>query len=165
VTAGIRPATEADLPAITRLEDATFVSDAWSHEQMAAELRSEHTSYLVAVDDVDGVVGYGGVLAPIASTDADIQTLAVASSFRRAGLGRALMVELIGAARLAGAERVFLEVRADNPAAQALYSDLGFVGVGTRPHYYQPDDVDAIVMRLALEAAAGGGPGPIGRAS
>lgn len=165
MTLAIRPATASDLPAITRLEDSTFVSDAWSHEQMAAELASEHTTYLVVVDDVDGVVGYGGVLAPSASPDADIQTIAVAPSFRRAGLGRALMAEMIGAARLAGAERVFLEVRADNPAAQTLYADLGFVEVGVRPHYYQPDDVDAVVMRLEFGEVATSSPGPVGSAS
>ena len=45
---------------------------------------------------------------------------------------------------------VFLEVRADNPVAQALYRSEGFVEVGRRARYYQPDDVDAIVMKLDL---------------
>ena len=47
---------------------------------------------------------------------------------------------------------VFLEVRADNPVAQALYASEGFAEVGRRPRYYQPDDVDAIVMQLDLRA-------------
>nr|WP_208020648.1 ribosomal protein S18-alanine N-acetyltransferase [Labedella phragmitis] len=158
----MRPAAVEDLEEILALEEDTFVSDAWSRPQMASELASPHTSYLVVVDDVEGVVGYGGVLAPSGSEDADIQTIAVAPSFRRAGLGRAIMAELIGAARLAGAERVFLEVREDNPAARALYADLGFVAIGVRPHYYQPDDVDAIVMRLEFEPPADAGVGPVG---
>ena len=45
---------------------------------------------------------------------------------------------------------VFLEVRADNPVAQALYASEGFFEVGRRPRYYQPDDVDAVVMKLDL---------------
>jgi ribosomal-protein-alanine acetyltransferase len=158
----MRPAAAEDLEAILALEEDTFVSDAWSRPQMASELTSPHTSYLVVVDDVEGVVGYGGVLAPRGSDDADIQTIAVAPSFRRAGLGRAIMAELIGAARLAGADRVFLEVREDNPAAQALYADLGFAAIGVRPHYYQPDDVDAIVMRLEFEPPSAAGVGPVG---
>jgi ribosomal-protein-alanine acetyltransferase len=158
----MRPAAPTDLDAILALEEETFVNDAWSREQMESELASPHTSYVAVVDDVDGLVGYGGVLAPSGSDDADIQTIAVAPSFRRAGLGRAIMAELIGAARLAGAGRVFLEVRADNPAAQSLYADLGFVEVGVRPHYYQPDDVDAIVMRLEFEAPAATAVGPVG---
>lgn len=159
----MRPASSADIEEILALEQATFVNDAWSREQMAAELESPHTSYVVVEDDVDGIVGYGGVLAPSGSEDADIQTIAVSPSYRRAGLGRAIMAELIGAARLAGAIGVFLEVREDNPAAQALYTDLGFVAIGVRPHYYQPDDVDAVVMRLEFEPTASAtAVGPVG---
>jgi N6-L-threonylcarbamoyladenine synthase/ribosomal-protein-alanine N-acetyltransferase len=44
---------------------------------------------------------------------------------------------------------VFLEVRADNPGARALYESLGFAEIAVRPDYYQPDGVDAVIMRLA----------------
>ena len=54
------------------------------------------------------------------------------------------------AARERGARQVFLEVRADNPVAQRLYASEGFVELGRRPRYYQPDDVDAVVMKLDL---------------
>ncbi|RUQ98928.1 ribosomal protein S18-alanine N-acetyltransferase [Labedella endophytica] len=165
MSVAIRPASSEDLAGILGLEESIFVNDAWSPAQMRAELGSPHTSYVVVVDDVEGIVGYGGVQAPSASPDADIQTIAVVPSFRRAGLGRAIMAELIGAAWEVGAERVFLEVRADNPAAQALYVDLGFEEVGVRPHYYQPDDVDAVVMRLEFHGGASAGPGPIGASS
>ncbi len=47
---------------------------------------------------------------------------------------------------------VFLEVRADNPVAQALYESEGFIEIARRPRYYQPDDIDAIVMKLDLVA-------------
>ncbi len=49
---------------------------------------------------------------------------------------------------------VFLEVRADNPVAQALYASEGFAELGRRPRYYQPDGVDALVMRLDVAAWA-----------
>jgi ribosomal protein S18 acetylase RimI-like enzyme len=42
----------------------------------------------------------------------------------------------------------FLEVRADNDAAVALYESEGFEAIDRRVGYYQPDGVDAIVMRL-----------------
>ena len=60
------------------------------------------------------------------------------------------MLSLIDEARQRGASEIFLEVRADNPGAQALYESLGFEGIAIRPRYYQPDDVDAIVMRLSI---------------
>jgi ribosomal-protein-alanine acetyltransferase len=104
------------------------------------------------VAERDGeVVGYSGLRAVASAADADIQTIAVAPKARRLGLGRALMNEMIAEATRLGAREIFLEVRADNPNAQRLYSTLGFEPLGVRPHYYQPDDVDAVVMRLALE--------------
>jgi [ribosomal protein S18]-alanine N-acetyltransferase len=41
-------------------------------------------------------------------------------------------------------------VRADNPGARALYESLGFAEIAVRPNYYQPDGVDAVIMRLAV---------------
>ena len=48
---------------------------------------------------------------------------------------------------------MLLEVRADNPAAQALYAQHGFEAIAVRPRYYQPDDVDAVVMRAEVRAS------------
>jgi N6-L-threonylcarbamoyladenine synthase/ribosomal-protein-alanine N-acetyltransferase len=148
----LRRAAEADLDAIMELERSTFVTDAWSQTSMRTELMGEHGYYLVAVpvDDAARIDGYGGLFAPRGAVEADIRTIAVAPHARRHGLGRALMLALIGEARKRGARDVFLEVRADNPGAQTLYRTLGFEEIGVRPRYYQPDGVDAIVMRLAV---------------
>ncbi|WP_426626242.1 ribosomal protein S18-alanine N-acetyltransferase [Leifsonia sp. McL0607] len=134
------------------IERSTFVTDAWSADTMRGELAGPHGYYLVAVplDDPDRIDGYAGLLAPRGSGDGDIQTIAVVPHARRHGLGRALMLALIGEARHRGATEVFLEVRADNPGAQTLYRALGFVEISVRPRYYQPDGVDAIVMRLTV---------------
>ena len=48
-----------------------------------------------------------------------------------------------------GAERVILEVRADNDAARALYAGAGFTTLQTRRGYY-PGGVDALVLALDL---------------
>jgi ribosomal protein S18 acetylase RimI-like enzyme len=96
------------------------------------------------------VVGYAGLLAPLHNGDADIQTIAVAPSVRQRGLGRMLMVAVLRHAVDRGDPNVFLEVRADNPNAQALYVSLGFEQIAVRPHYYQPDDVSAHIMRLTI---------------
>ncbi|MHA7985564.1 ribosomal protein S18-alanine N-acetyltransferase [Rathayibacter sp. CAU 1779] len=145
----LRRATPADLDAIMVLESSIFVTDAWSAEGVASELAGEHSHYLVVEADGD-IVAYGGLRAVHGSTDADIQTIAVAPGSRRHGLGRRLMVAMIDEAASRGVRDVFLEVRADNPNAQQLYLSLGFEALAVRPHYYQPDDVDAVVMRLTL---------------
>ena len=76
----------------------------------------------------------------------------IAEAARGRGRGRALLRALLETARERGAREIFLEVRDDNPTATALYASEGFVEIGRRPRYYQPDDVDAIVMKLDLAA-------------
>ena len=151
----LRGATIADLDAIMAIETPTFTTDAWSKQNMRSELLSPHTVYLVAFDDGAPEVtsGYAGLLAPRGGGQADIQTIAVADDARRRGLGRELMTTLIDAATERGATEIFLEVRADNPGAQELYHSLGFEQIAVRPRYYQPDGIDALIMRLALESA------------
>lgn len=154
MTLSFRRATVDDLDRIWALEVATFPSDAWSRDLLRAELGGRHGYYLIASDDASHpdapILGYAGLRAPSGSDQADIQTIAVASSARRRGLGRALMIALLAEARSRGASEVFLEVRADNPHAQALYASLGFEQIDVRPRYYQPDGVDAHVMRAVL---------------
>ncbi|GAA4050357.1 ribosomal protein S18-alanine N-acetyltransferase [Agromyces indicus] len=151
----LRHARPDDLDAVMALERATFASDAWPESAMRSELSAQHTHYLVAIDDRDpeAILAYAGLLAPRGSGQGDIQTIAVAPSRRGAGLGRALMHALIDEARRRGVTELFLEVRADNPVARGLYESLGFVEIDVRRGYYQPDGVDAVVMRLAVPPA------------
>jgi len=116
---------------------------------MAAELASPHTVYLVA-ESADEVVAYAGLSAALRAEQADLQTIAVDSTHRRLGVGTVLVQHLLALARERGAREMMLEVRADNPGAEALYERHGFARIAVRPRYYQPDDVDAIVMRAEL---------------
>ena len=149
----IRPATGDDLAAIMVLERASFPTDAWSEAMMREELASPHGWY-VAVEEAGRLVGYAGLRAVRGAADADIQTIAIAAASRGRGRGRVLLRALLAEAVARGARQMFLEVRADNPLAQALYASEGFLEAGRRPRYYQPDDVDAVVMTLDLRAWA-----------
>jgi ribosomal-protein-alanine N-acetyltransferase len=146
----LRPATADDLPAIMGLENEVFGAEAWSEEAMRRDMADPHCVYVVAEQDDAGAMrflGYAGLLCPAGSGDGDIQTIAVAPEARGRGLGRALMLVLLQRAEERRAERIFLEVRADNVVAKVLYSSLGFEEIAVRPHYYQPEGIDAIVMR------------------
>ncbi len=79
-----------------------------------------------------------------------MQTIGVRADRRKDGIGAALLTELLNEAVRRNSEAVFLEVRADNDAAHRLYERFGFVRVGLRKRYYQPSDVDAIVMSRPL---------------
>jgi len=52
-------------------------------------------------------------------------------------------------ARELGAERILLEVRADNPRAQRLYERNGYRQIHVRRRYYD-DGTDAIIMECAF---------------
>ncbi|QYM75504.1 ribosomal protein S18-alanine N-acetyltransferase [Leucobacter luti] len=145
----LRPATLDDLDAIWAIESAVFASDAWSKSLLREELIADHRCYLVLESALGAVEGYGGLL--LVGSEADVQTIAVTPAVRGTGQGRRLMLALIEEAAQHDATEMFLEVRADHPIPQALYASLGFAEIGIRPRYYQPDGVDAIVMRLDLK--------------
>lgn len=143
----LRRATGDDLAAIMALERASFPTDAWSEAMMRQELASPHGWYVVD-DEAGRLVGYAGLRAVAGAKDADIQTIAIADVSRGRGRGRSILRALLEEAARRGVGHVFLEVRADNPVAQALYASEGFAEIGRKPRYYQPDDVDAVVMKL-----------------
>jgi ribosomal-protein-alanine N-acetyltransferase len=153
VTWQLRRATASDLESIMVIESTVFADDAWSRVTMAAELHDVHGYYLVAFPpgEPDRVEAYAGLRSPVREPQAEVQTIAVAESARRHGLGRVLMLRMIEEARDRGAAEVFLEVRADNPGAKALYDSLGFEQIAVRPRYYK-GGVDAVIMRLAIPA-------------
>lgn len=56
-----------------------------------------------------------------------IANVAVLPEYRRQGIGRALTEQGIAGARVQGVDEVWLQVRDDNPAAEHLYRQLGFI--------------------------------------
>jgi ribosomal-protein-alanine N-acetyltransferase len=151
VTAELRLARSADVDAVIAIERAAYPADAWSADAMASQLENEHTHYVVAEDD-GAIVGYAGLHAPRGAETAEVHTVTVAESQRRRGIGRRMLGALLDAAAERGAAEVFLEVRVDNRSAQELYRSLGFEPVGVRPRYYQPEGIDALVMRAPIPA-------------
>ena len=151
----LRRATADDLDGIMVLERASFPSDAWSEAMMREELTSPHGWYVVD-DEAGRLVGYAGLRAVSGARDADIQTITISELSRGRGRGRALLRALLAEAARRRVSDVFLEVRADNPVAQALYVSEGFAEIGRKPRYYQPDDVDAVVMKLDLRGWTAG---------
>ena len=144
----------ADVPRLVELEDRLFAGDAWSAPTWWAELAARPRRDYVARDRDGELVGYGGL--DLAGEVADLMTLAVAPEAQGSGLGGELLALMASRAREAGAAYLLLEVRADNAAAEALYARSGFEVITVRRRYYQPGDVDALVMRLTLDDERGG---------
>ncbi|MGM7668604.1 GNAT family N-acetyltransferase [Microbacterium sp. A93] len=105
------------------------------------------------------VLGYCGLMCvpPLA----DVQTIAVVPEAEGLGLGTAMLQWMVAESARRRARDLLLEVRADNPRAQALYVRHGFEHIHTRAGYYPGDAaggapgagnarVDALIMRRHL---------------
>lgn len=150
MTVALREMRWWDIDPVLALERDTFPEDAWSPAMFWSELAHARgpgatRAYLVAEDEAGRVVGYGG-LAALDGTG-DIQTIAAAPDHWGTGLGPRLLQALLAAAHRFGCREVLLEVRVDNGRAQRLYERHGFAVIGVRRGYYQPGNVDALVMR------------------
>ncbi|MET8766037.1 ribosomal protein S18-alanine N-acetyltransferase [Streptomyces sp. NPDC004658] len=147
-----------DIDVVLELERDLFPEDAWSRGMFWSELAHsrgpEATRCYLVAESADGrVVGYAGLAA--AGDLADVQTIAVARDHQGTGLGARLLTELLRAATAFECHEVMLECRVDNLPAQKLYERFGFTPIGFRRGYYQPGNVDALVMRLTTEPGSG----------
>lgn len=149
----VRPLTRADLPVIDRFERELFGAGAWSRAMLAEELDGPGRWYVGGHDVATGqLVGYAGL--SFDGVDAEVMTIGTTAGHQRRGVGSALLAALLGHAREVGAAHVYLEVRVDNDPALRLYERAGFVQMGRRRGYYQPEGVDAWTMSLALRDPA-----------
>lgn len=138
-----------DILALATLEREIYPDDAWSEPSWWGELAARPRRDYLLVEDDDGILGYAGL--DHGGEVSDVMTIAVAPRGRGRGLGGRMLDELLSRAADAGAERVVLEVRADNDTARRLYETRGFTTLQTRRGYY-PGGVDALVLGLALPA-------------
>src|SRR5947208_5272693 len=168
----VRPATEAHLPALTRL-DLTYPTDRVLTLERSGE-PPEHTfalrwrnrvpapmavyaSYtidrlrdalsradLLLVAEIDcEVVGLLILIVPACTDAAEISDLAVDIAFRRLGAGRALVDAAAEWARGCGFRALWVEPRTDNHAAISFYVSLGFRLSGFNDRWYSNGDHEA----------------------
>ena len=139
-----REMSAADLKAVQAIEQESF-HDSWAVESWVAELNSSIAKYIVL--EQEGIIkGFAGFW--LIAGEAQVTRVAVAKDARGQGLGKILTAALIAAAWKDGAEAVTLEVRKSNIAAQTVYTQTGFTVSGVRPHYYEDNKEDAIIMWL-----------------
>jgi len=154
VTALIRRMRLEDVPAVHAIDVLSF-NLSWPERSFRFELTENPTSR-DWVTEVNGQVAAMLVLWLVVD-EAHIATIAVHPDFRRQGLGEQILLHALRAVQDEGARRAFLEVRAGNTAAQALYKKYGFEIAGVRRGYYKDNNEDALLMNLekfeCLEAA------------
>ena len=135
-----------DLDAILAIEAASFAAP-WPRSAFELALRAPDLLCLVAyADDVTGYL----VVSPDRK-DALIANVAVATDYRRLGLGQRLIEAALRWSEHRGANCCRLDVRMSNTAAQHLYKRLGFRRAGVRRSYYPNPREDALTMVRTLK--------------
>lgn len=139
----LRPMNSALIEQVAQLETRAYEFP-WSANSFVDCLNAGYAAWVWICDD--RVLAYGVMM--MGAGEAHLLNLCVDPEWRRVGLARSLLDHLLRIAGAAECERMFLEVRLSNLAAQQLYDTYGFSVVGRRKGYYPAaaGREDAIVM-------------------
>ena len=147
----IRKMKIEDVPAVAQIDRMSFTLPWPEHSFQYEVLENRVARCFVAETEENRIAGM--VVSWIIVDELHIATIAIHPDFRRMGIGARILTEALAEGRAAGARLAFLEVRATNEAAQAMYRKFGFEVTGKRPRYYKDNGEDAILMTLEpLEA-------------
>ncbi len=150
--------TEHDLLEVVEIEEHSGLSR-WGWAAYYAELQGSNGGLMLVARvarpleqvKTDQIAGY--IVARLAANELHINNVAVRPEYRQRGIGSALLTRILDQGRLA-ATAAFLEVRAGNSLAQALYKKCGFRSVGRRRNYYSAPLEDALIMSAQLKQNA-----------
>ena len=160
----IRPAQPADLPALLAIYNDAIVHTTaswdllpWTAAQHAEwyATKTEHRHPILVADAEGEVVGYSayGPFREKAGYAATMEhSVYVRADRRGMGIGRALMVAIIEAARANGVHALIGGLSSDNDVSMALHRSFGFVEVGRLPEVGRKFDrwLDLVMLQLIL---------------
>ncbi|HUY95887.1 MAG TPA: N-acetyltransferase [Terracidiphilus sp.] len=135
----IRPYTPADFPALYAIEELCFESPIRFSRVYLQRLIASPDSATWVAEEHSEIAGFTIVEwydDPVAGRVAYIQTIEIASQFRRRGIASQLLRQAETSARSAGATLIWLHVESTNEAAIRLYRAHGFTHRGHEDHYY-----------------------------
>jgi len=142
-----RPMRTEDVDALYAIETQAY-GYPWSIGIFHDCLRVGYCCWVCEIDQE--LIGYG--VMSVAVGEAHILNLCVHPDWQSQGLGRRILGRMLNLARERHADTAFLEVRASNRPAQALYDSEGFNEIGQRCGYYPADEgrEDALVYAKSL---------------
>lgn len=132
---------------IFSLEEECFPLEYWSYESVCKNITCKNTICLICVYQ-ETAVGY--ITASCVLDEAELERVAVSSTYRGKGIGKILIDNLIDILRKRGIARLMLEVRTKNTNAITLYKQCGFVTDTIRKNYYINPSDDALLMSLVI---------------
>jgi len=149
----MRAMTLADVDEVLRIEQSVQAYP-WTRGNFIDAL--SHGD-VCCVDELGGEIRGYAILRPVLD-EAELLNIGVAAEQQHKGLGRAMLLEMLDMVCEKNMLRVFLEVRASNAAALALYRSTGFSEIGIRRDYYinASGSEDAITMACKLTGEING---------
>lgn len=120
----------------------------WTPKKILASLRDRDTNVVVARDN-RSLAGFA--VMKYYREEAHLMLLAVSDTYRRKGIGTALICWLEQTALTAGIGCVYLEARRNNSGARKFYRRLGYAEIRRLRGYYRGRE-DAIQMGKDLWA-------------
>ena len=148
LTLRVEPLATRHLDEVLRVEQSAYECP-WSHLNFSDALVVGYETQLLFAGP--HLLGY--FIAMKGVDEVHLLNVTVAPPHQRMGWGRWLLDALAQCSRGLGARCVWLEVRASNHRAIALYQSLGYRRVGERKNYYPSltgQREDAVVMRFDL---------------
>jgi ribosomal-protein-alanine N-acetyltransferase len=140
----IRKLAASDVPTVLTILLESPEAAAWSQGSLL-QLASAYPASWVA--DLKGTpVGF--LIGRIAADEFEILNMAVSGAHRRSGIASKLLESALDFSRITGCARSYLEVRASNGPAIALYARHGFTECGRRARYYRDPVEDAVLLSL-----------------
>jgi ribosomal-protein-alanine N-acetyltransferase len=147
--------TEHDLLEVVDIEESSGLSR-WGWAAYYAELQGGNRDLMLVarVTDAEHKRGLpnlaGYIVGRMGADELHINNVAVRDVYRRRGVGRELLSRILEEGKRCGVLRAFLELRAGNSAALALYEECGFQVTARRNRYYSDPVEDALVMIIQM---------------
>ena len=123
--------------------EADYFADNWSENSVKLQIDNQKVIVLKHNEDI-----FGYCIFMVAADEGEILRIATLKNMRKAGFGKKLLSSVICEMRESGVNEVFLEVRAGNESAIALYKSIGFEEIGIRKGYYKDNGEDAVLYKL-----------------
>ena len=142
----VRRIKNTDVEAVAKLEKLYF-TDAWSEKSILESMQQPQAFILVA-EEQDEIVGY--CIVYFVLDEAEIARIAVEASRRKQGVGQELLRAACRTGIQQGVERLLLDVRESNAAAQRFYRAFGFVEDGIRKNFYDNPKEHAVLMSMSI---------------
>jgi len=157
----IRWMIRRDMPEVLDAEEESFEFP-WLEEDFIRCLRQRNCIGMVAEHE-DRVVGF--MIYELHKNRIHVLNFAVASDYRRRGVGSQMVAKLIGKLSSQRRSRVVLEVRETNLAAQLFFRESGFRAVSVLRAYYEDTPEDAYLMQYRYRSEKPAVPEPVNRIS